>query len=189
MDIESEINKCIEVLRRGGTILYPTDTIWGIGCDATNSLAVEKIFQIKKRSESKSLIILVADEKMLGKYVKEIPSVAMEINILSNNPVTIIYDDVFGISIKVLAGDGSAGIRIARDEFCKKLISRFRRPLVSTSANLSGGKVPGSFREIEFEIVKAVDYAVNLRRNENSLTAVSSVIKIKPNGEIKIIRK
>src|SRR5688572_18774909 len=133
----TEIQNAVEVLRKGGTILYPTDTVWGIGCDATNEKAVEKIISIKERESSKSLIILVSDERMLNKYVKEIPAIALDLARQASDPLTIIYDEGINLATNVLADDGSIAIRIPHEEFCNKLIYRFGRPLVSTSANFS----------------------------------------------------
>lgn len=186
---EQEIQKALEVLKNGGTILYPTDTVWGIGCDATNKDAVEKIFKIKKREESKSLIALVSDEGMLNRYVKEVPELAWELIDVSDKPLTIIYDTVRGLASNVMAEDGSAGIRVTSDEFCKKLIYKFGKPIVSTSANTSGDPSPGNFGNISEEIIKAVDHVVNLRQHEYQNANPSSVIKLKANGEFSIIRK
>jgi L-threonylcarbamoyladenylate synthase len=189
MNFEEEIKKSIEVLRKGGTILYPTDTIWGIGCDATNVEAVKKIFEIKKREESKSLIVLVCNEQMLQKYVRDIPEVAWELIEASDKPLTIIYDKTHGIASNVLAQDGSLAVRICKEEFCNKLIYKFGKPIISTSANISGEKNPTNFYEIENEIVEGVDYAVNYRREEYGLSIPSTIIKLSNSGEIRIIRK
>lgn len=189
MSLDLEIQNCIHVLRNGGTILYPTDTVWGIGCDATNEKAVEKIFKIKQRNSFKSLIALVSDEKMLSKYVQEIPGIARDLIALGEKPLTIIYEEGINFAKNVLAADGSIAIRIPADEFCRKMIHKFGRPVVSTSANISGEIVPRSFREIKPEIKQSVDYVVALRQNEMSASGASSIIKIKSNGEFEIIRK
>ena len=189
MNIETEIQNALGVLRKGGVILYPTDTIWGIGCDATNEKAIERIFQIKKREPAKSLIVLVNDERMLFKYVKEIPPIAHELISQTETPLTIIYDEGINLAKNVLADDGSIAIRIPKDEFCNKLIYKFGRPIVSTSANLSGEIFPNMFSQISTNIISSVDYAVNLKLETSNLKLPSSIIKVKANGEIKIIRK
>lgn len=186
---ESEIQKALEVLRKAGTILYPTDTIWGIGCDATNPEAVKKIFEIKKREESKSLIVLVCNEQMLQKYVRDIPEVAWELLEASDKPLTIIYDKAHGIANNALAQDGSLGVRICKDEFCNKLIYKFGRPIISTSANISEENAPSDFGDISDEIIKGVDYVVNFRQNEFNSSTPSTIIKLSKSGQFTIIRK
>jgi L-threonylcarbamoyladenylate synthase len=186
---DEEFQKCIEVLRSGGTILYPTDTVWGIGCDAKNEKAVEKVYRIKQRNDSKSLIVLLHNENMLNKYVREVPSVAWDLIELSDKPLTIIFDQVGGMAPNVVAADGSCGIRICRDEFCNRLLHKFGRPLVSTSANISGKPTPRNYREISEEILKAVDYVADWRREENAQFEPSTIMKLKNDGQIEIIRK
>ncbi len=166
MNFESDIQKCLEVLRTGGTILYPTDTIWGIGCDATNEKAVEKIYALKKRSESKSLIVLVSDDGMLNRFVKNIPALAWDLIDMADKPLTIIYDAAKGIAKNVLAEDGSIAVRKTSDEFCQRLIHKFGKPIVSTSANISGENAPKNFSEVSDEIKKTVDYIVNWRQDD-----------------------
>ena len=185
---EEDLRECLSVLKNGGVILYPTDTIWGLGCDATNRAAVEKIFSIKSRDETKSLLILVDSESMLGGYVKEIPEIAYELTEVSDKPMTIIYPSGKNLSPGVCSEDGSVGIRICSDEFCCELIKRFRKPIVSTSANISGKPSPSVFSEIEKTVIDSVDYAVMHRRNDRGSSNASSVIKIELNGTIKIIR-
>lgn len=187
--MENDIQKCLEVLRKGGIILYPTDTIWGIGCDAKNEKAVQRIYEIKKRIDSKSLIILVDHENQLNKYVRDVPAVAWDLIELSEKPLTIIYDDGGSLAPNVLAEDGSVAIRVCKDEFCKKLIYKFGKPIVSTSANISGEPSPNNFSEISSEIKIAVDYIVTWRQHENKKSQPSKIVKLKNNGEIKIIRK
>lgn len=187
--MEKEINNAIQVLHSGGTILYPTETLWGIGCDATNEKAVEKIYKIKKRDKSKSLILLVCDEEMLKKYVEEVPCVARNLIEQSVTPVTIIYDKGIHLPVTVLGEDGSVAIRITNNEFCNKLISKFGKPVVSTSANVSGEIGPRNFAEIQNKIVWQVDYIVNWKEDDRRKGNASSIIKVKRNGEIKIIRK
>lgn len=182
------MEEAIEVLKNGGTILYPTDTIWGIGCDATNPEAIKKIFDIKKRDENKSMIILVESEKRLQDLV-DVPEMAWEIMDLSEKPVTLVYEHPRNLPKEILAPDGSIGIRLTKDEFCKKLISKLNKPLVSTSANLSGEKSPLKFDDISTEIINAVDYAVNENRDKISKYAGSSVIKIWSDNRIKVLRE
>ena len=190
-EIREEIKKAITVLKAGGIILYPSDTIWGLGCDATNEVAVEKIFKIKKRVESKSLIILIDNEQKLYKYLKDIPPLAYDLIDNSDQPLTIIYPGAKGLAKNVINQDGSVALRIPlnREEFCVKLIESFGKAVVSTSANISGEKSPASFREIDERILHEVDYIVNLRQQEISGNKPSSIIKLEMNGEFKIIRK
>jgi L-threonylcarbamoyladenylate synthase len=185
---ENDIRECLAVLKNGGVILYPTDTIWGLGCDATNPAAVEKIFSIKSRDESKSLLILVDSEAMLDRYVKEIPEIVFELTGVSDKPMTIIYPSGKNLAQGVCSEDGSVGIRICHDEFCKELINRFRKPIVSTSANISGKPSPSVYGEIEKAVIEAADYAVMYRRDDRRSNSASSVIKVDLNGTIKILR-
>lgn len=189
MILEEEYKNAIEVLRKGGVILYPTDTVWGIGCDARNKDAVAKVFKIKQRAEYKSMVILVCDDKMLNRYVKEVPEVAWDLLEAAEEPLTIIYPDARMLADSVIAADGSVGIRIVKDDFCKTLIHKFGKPLVSTSANISGEPAPVSFNEITLDIMNGVDYIVNLRQKETSNAKPSTIIKVAMNGEVKIIRK
>src|SRR5690606_18682636 len=151
--MQNDINQSIQVLAQGGLILYPTDTVWGIGCDATNPEAVEKIFKLKQRHDSKALICLVADDRMLSKYIKKIPDVAYDILDVSEEPITIIYDDARQLANNLIAADNSIAIRIPNDEFCFQLLRKFNKPIVSTSANISGQPTPKSFKEISNEII------------------------------------
>jgi len=178
----------IDVLKSGGTILYPTDTIWGIGCDATNIEAVNKIFDIKKREKNKSMIILVESEKRLQDLV-DVPEMAWEIIDLSEKPVTIVYEKPRGLPKELLAEDGSIGIRLVKNDFCKKLITKLNKPLVSTSANFSGDKSPLKFSDISPEIISMVDYAVEEDREKVSKYSGSSVIKIWSDNRIKVLRE
>lgn len=186
--MKEEIEKAFAVLKRGGIILYPTDTVWGIGCDATNAAAVDKIYALKKRQEAKALICLVNDFRMLEQYVEEVPEVAYDILKYANKPTTVVYDQPVGVAENLIGEDNSLGIRVTSDEYCQKLIRRLRRPIVSTSANLSGGKTPTSFAEIDQEIFKGVDYIVNLRKSQKS-TQPSAIIKLGNDGIVKVIRK
>jgi L-threonylcarbamoyladenylate synthase len=188
-DINIELRNSIDVLIRGGTVLYPTDTVWGIGCDATNEEAVKKIIKLKARSDSKSMIILIDNASRLQSYVREVPEMAWDLIELSEKPLTIIYDDAKNLAKNVIADDGSVGIRITKDEFCKKLIEKFRKPLVSTSANISGIEPPASFSDIDDTIIRGVDYIVNLRQKERITTAPSTIIKLGSGGLFKLIRK
>lgn len=182
------MEKILETLKSGGTILYPTDTIWGIGCDATNLEAVQKIFDIKRREPSKSMIILVENEKRLQDLV-DVPEMAWEIMDLSEKPVTIIYETVRNLPDELLAEDGSIGIRVVKHDFCKKLISKLDKPLVSTSANLSGSKSPLKFSDISEEIINSVDYVVEDPEDKVSEFSGSSIIKVWNDGRIKVIRE
>ena len=182
------MEKAIEILKNGGTILYPTDTIWGIGCDATNVEAINKIFDIKKREKNKSMIILVENEKRLQDLV-EVPEMAWQIIDVSEKPVTIVYDNPKGLPKEILAPDGSIGIRLVKDNFCKKLISKLNKPLVSTSANFSGDKSPMKFSDISNELINLVDYAVEENREKVSEYSGFSVIKVWADNQIKILRE
>ena len=189
MTFENDIKNTLKILKDGGVILYPTDTVWGLGCDATSQKAVEKIFRIKSRSGSKSLIVLVDSETMLQRYVREIPEVASEIYRLSDIPVTIIYPEARNLASGIPAEDGSVGIRITTDDFCNALIGRFRKPIVSTSANLSGEPAPSHFGEVSGVIKDSVDYTVMYKREDRKKQKASPVIRVEKNGVFKIIRK
>ncbi|HBL80096.1 MAG TPA: threonylcarbamoyl-AMP synthase [Aequorivita sp.] len=186
--MKNEIENCIAVLKKGGLILYPTDTVWGIGCDATNPDAVDKVFKLKQRSDEKSLICLVHDFKMLNEYVENVPEVAYDILKFAKKPTTIIYDDPIRVAENIIAADNSLAIRVTKDEFCKKMIQRFRKPLVSTSANISGEKTPQSYAEIDPLILEGVDYVVNLQHEKKS-GKPSAIIKLKNDGSVKVIRQ
>jgi len=181
------INATSHQIKKGGTILYPTDTIWGIGCDATNEIAVKRIFEIKKRPPAKAMVILVAEASQLDFYA-EIPDVARDLVEYAENPLTIIYPNAKGIARPLIAEDGSIAIRVVKDEFCKMLINNLRKPLVSTSANISGEPAPPFFDEISEEIKSGVDYIVPLRQSEHTKSAPSRIIKLGMNGAIEVIR-
>lgn len=183
-----EIYNALEVLKKGGLILYPTDTVWGIGCDATNYEAVQKIFQLKQREENKAMICLVSDYKMLNQYVEEIPEVAYDILKSTKDPTTVIYDNPIRVAENLVPEDNTLAIRVCRDKFCNQLIKKLRRPLVSTSANLSGKPAPKSFKQIAPEILKGVDYVVNLRLKQKKAKP-STIIKLGLDGSVKIIRE
>jgi L-threonylcarbamoyladenylate synthase len=187
--MKQDIEKALEVLRNGGVILYPTDTIWGLGCDATNPEAVQKIYEIKQRSDQKSLLVLLDNAGKIPSYVQEIPDIAWDLIDLSEKPLTIIYSDVKNLAPNLTAEDGSIGIRIPDDLFCQKLIQRFKKPLVSTSANISGESAPQNFNEISTEIIESVDYVVDWRQDDYTKAQASSILKLKTNGEITVIRE
>ena len=187
--MQNDLIKALEVLEKGGIILYPTDTIWGIGCDATNEKAVEKIYRIKQRSDQKSMLVLLDNPNKIPSYIREIPDVAWDLIELSEKPLTIIYSGAKNLAKNLISSDGSIGIRITNDSFSQKLISKFGKPIVSTSANLSGEPSPSNYSEINQKIIDAVDYVVNWRQDDFSKTTPSGIIKLEPNGEIQIIRK
>lgn len=187
-DINQEIHNAYEVIKEGGIILYPTDTVWGIGCDATNEEAVAKIYALKKREESKSMICLMNAEKMVYNIFKDIPEVAWEILDLSEKPTTLILDKPRNVAKNLVAQDDTLAIRIVKEPFCFKLMERMKRPLVSTSANISGEPTPKSFKEISPEIIKGVDYVVNLH-HEKICKNPSTIIKLGLDSQVKIIRK
>lgn len=189
MNFTEDLKNSLDVLKHGGIILYPTDTIWGLGCDPTNSAAVEKIFSIKTRTESKSLIILVNGIDMLERYVRDIPESALELAGVSDSPLTIIYPQGKNLAAGVCNEDGSVAIRICNEPFCNELISRFRKPLVSTSANLSGKPSPANFSEIDEVIVSQADYTVKYKQNDRQKHSPSPVISLDKNGILKILRK
>lgn len=189
MDFEEDLRNSLKILKEGGVILYPTDTVWGLGCDPTNSAAVEKIFTIKSRSDSKSLIILVDGDQMLERYVRDIPEIVFELINVSDTPITIIYPNGKNLATGVCSADGSVGIRICREIFCQELIKRFRKPIVSTSANISGNQSPSNFGEIKSDIINSVDYIVKFRQEDRQKHSASPVIRVEQNGVIKVIRK
>lgn len=186
--MNDEINKALEVLKNGGVILYPTDTIWGLGCDPNNEDALEKINQIKNRPSNKNFIILVDSERLLNRYVKEIPDVCYDLIDYADKPLTIIYPQGQQVSKSVLAEDGSIGIRLVKNDFCEKLIQKFKSGITSTSANISGEPNPSCFEEISEKIKSEVDYVVNLPVQKKNNQA-SQIIKISAKSEVTIIRK
>ena len=185
---QNEVNECHKILREGGLILYPTDTVWGIGCDATNPEAVQKVYQLKKREDSKALICLVGNQAMLERHVKEVPDVAYDIIDLATKPTTIVFDEPKGIAENLVADDNTLAIRVASDKFCQYLINKFGKPIVSTSANISGEPTPKQFKDIAPEILKGVDYVVNLP-DVNKNPSPSSIIKLSNDGQVKVIRE
>lgn len=186
--LKEEIRKTQEVLKNGGVVLYPTDTIWGLGCDATNAEAVKRIYEIKKRDDHKSMLVLLDDAGKIASYA-DMPPIALDLIEVADKPTTIIYPGAKKLAANLIAEDGTIGIRITNEEFTKSLIFRFNRPIVSTSANISGEPSPHFFGEISEEIRQAVDYIVDYRRNDQKPSSPSSIIKLGMRGEIQIIRK
>ncbi len=184
----TDIEACLRVLESGGLILYPTDTIWGIGCDATNEAAVEKIFTLKKRIETKALIVLIADERSLLQYVASPHIEVFDYIAGVSKPTTIIYENAIGLAGNLLHEDGSVGIRICADEFCKHLIKRFRKPIVSTSANVSGFPPPKVFSDIDIAVKEGVDYVVHYRQDDMTPVEPSAVVKCGKDGRFTILR-
>ncbi|MBR5736346.1 MAG: threonylcarbamoyl-AMP synthase [Bacteroidales bacterium] len=188
-DLKQEIDAAVKVLKEGGVILYPTDTVWGIGCDAADEEAVARVFEIKEREDAKSLITLVADADMIGRYVKVIPQMAIELIEVNDKPMTIIYPGAMGLAGNVVAEDGSVGIRIPQSEFCRQLCRRFGGAIVSTSANISGEEAPATFEDINASILDAVDHIVDPFYEEGATGVSSQIIKVGLDGEIKVIRE
>ena len=200
-EMKEEIQKALEVLRKGGIILYPTDTVWGIGCDATDPEAVAKIYEIKRRSDSKSLVLLASDMDMVSRYVKEVPEMAIQLVEVNDKPMTIIYPgavvgssenpkaDRYCLAYNTVAEDGTVGIRVPMMEFCQQLAFRLGRPIVSTSANISGEATPKKFAEISQEIKDAVDHVVDPSLERGATGQSSSIIKVGLDYSIEIIRK
>lgn len=187
--MNEDIKKACEVLNNGGLILYPTDTIWGIGCDATNEEAVQKVFDLKQRVDSKALIVMIDNTVKLDYYVEEVPELAIDLIEMSEKPMTVIYDRGRNIASNLLAEDGSLAIRVTTERFSNELCKRFKKAIVSTSANVSGKASPRCFAEIDEEIIAGVDYVVQYRQDDTSKAKASSIIKLKNDGEIKIIRE
>lgn len=187
--IADEAKKCVEIMRKGGVILYPTDTVWGIGCDATNPEAVKRVYEIKKRQDSKALLLLVDSADRLARYVGDVPAVAWDLIELTTKPLTIIYDGARNLAPNLVSDDGSVGIRVTSELFSKELCYRFQKAVVSTSANVSGEPTPNNFSEISREIIEAVDYVVNYKQLERGKSKSSSIIKLTKNGTVTIIRE
>lgn len=189
MNREEDIRQAVETMKKGGVILYPTDTVWGIGCDATNEKAVAKVYEIKRRADSKAMICLTDSDVRLQRYVRNAPEVAWNILELATKPTTVIFDEAHNLAPNLKAEDGSVAIRITREPFSKELCYRFQKPIVSTSANISGDPTAQNYRDISEEIINAVDYVCFSRRQEKEPHTPSSIIKIRQNGEMEIIRK
>lgn len=188
MKTEDDIKKAVEIMKQGGVILYPTDTVWGIGCDATNAQAVEKVYKIKHRDDSKALICLVDSDARMQKYVRNVPDVAWDILELAEKPTTVILDNAVNLAPNLIAEDGSIAMRITREAFSKELCYRFQKPIVSTSANISGEPAAQNYCDISQELLSAVDYVCWTRRQEHKPHKPSSIIKLSENGKVKIIR-
>jgi L-threonylcarbamoyladenylate synthase len=187
--LRDELAKALKVVQEGGIILYPTDTIWGIGCDATNSEAVKKIYQLKRRDEAKSMIILLDTDNKLESYIQEVPSVAYDLIEFSENPLTLIMPGAKNVSPALISADGSLGVRIVKHDFCQQLIQRLRKPLVSTSANISGRPSPQNFGQIEQEIIDGVDYVVDLEQHTMERKKPSTIMRLQPDGRFEFIRR
>lgn len=187
--LKDEVNKALKVIQEGGIILYPTDTIWGIGCDATNTEAVKKIFALKQREESKSMIILVDTDNKLQSYITEVPEIAYQLIEFAENPLTLVMPGARNISEALIAADGSVGVRVTTHPFCQQLIQRLRKPIVSTSANISGQPSPEHFGKIDQEIIDGVDYVVDLDQHSNEIKKPSTIMRLDPNGSFEFIRR
>lgn len=186
--MNTEIHNALETLKKGGIILYPTETVWALGCDAAHPDAIDRLYALKKRSQSDPFLCLVHDFKMLNEFVEEIPEVAYDILKYAERPTTVIYDNPIRISENLIGLDNTLGYRVTKDEFCTKLLRKLRRPIVSTSAHFKGQKAPKNFKEISQEVLDSVDYIVNLNKNKNCQKP-SAIIKLSNDGRVKIIRK
>jgi len=187
MDFSKDIESCLTVLQQGGVILYPTDTVWGLGCDATNPIAVERIFSIKKRAAENSLIILLADERDILKYVTQVDLQVFDYLGTVKKPTTVIYDGAVGIADNAINKDGTAAIRLVKEDFCRHLLKRFRKPIISTSANISGQPTARNFSEITDSIKRSVDYIVQYRQHDISEVNPSAIVKWKA-GKVEVLR-
>ncbi|HTI60651.1 L-threonylcarbamoyladenylate synthase [Mucilaginibacter sp.] len=187
--LRDEVAKALKIVQDGGIILYPTDTIWGIGCDATNTDAVKRIYELKQRDEAKSMIILLDTENRLESYIKEVPQVAYELIEFAENPLTLVMPGAKNISPAIISEDGSVGIRVARHDFCRQLIQRLRKPLVSTSANISGRPSPQNFNQVDPEIIGGVDYVVDLEQQNTELKKPSTIMRLQPDGRFEFLRR
>lgn len=183
------VEQALQTIRAGGIILYPTDTIWGIGCDATDANAIHRIYEVKKRNESKSLIILVANDRDILKYTANPNPAIFDLLEKTDRPTTVIYENALGLPDNLVNSDGSIAIRMVKEPFCKTLIKRLGNPIVSTSANISGQPAPQSFSEISMNIIRQVDYVVDYRQDDNTKAVSSRIIKIQSTGEITVIRE
>ncbi len=188
-NFDKDVNAAVEVMRRGGVILYPTDTVWGIGCDATNPEAVAKVYAIKHREDSKAMICLVDSEARLQRYVRHVPNVAWDVIEMATKPVTVILDGAANLAPNLLAEDGSVAMRVTREPFSNQLCYRFQKAIVSTSANISGQPPASNYCDIDPELLRSVDYVCTSRRQEKKPHTPSSIIRLRSNGEVEIIRK
>jgi len=187
--LKEEIINALAVLKAGGIILYPTDTVWGLGCDATNPEAVAKIYALKNRADTKSMIILLDTENKLQSYVNEVPDIAYDLIEYTEKPLTIIYSGAKNLAENVISEDKNIGIRIPKHDFCQQLIQRFRKPIVSTSANISGEPTPTNFSKIDQKIIDGVDYVVNLEQESSEIKQPSTIMKLEIDGQFTFIRK
>lgn len=188
IEMKEDLLKCLSILQRGGLIAYPTDTIWGIGCDATNVKAVERVYALKRRTDSHSMLSLVDSADRINQYVDEMPPLAYQLIEITDRPLTIVYDHAHGLAANLLGENGSAGIRVTSDPFCRELCRQFGRPIVSTSANISGRPSPATYAQIDDEILQGVDYVSIWRRDDIQPREPSSVIGLSADGTIKIYR-
>lgn len=187
--MQEEIKKAIEVLRSGGVILYPTDTVWGLGCDATNENAVKRIFEIKKREDKKAMLVLIDNSAKIQGYMEEVPDMAWDLIDFTEKPLTIIYPEAKNLASNLIGEDKTIGIRVTKEAFSKRLCEQFRKPIVSTSANVSGAQTPANFKQISDEIKSSVDYVVNFRQEETSEPKPSSIIKLGKGNLFQMIRE
>lgn len=187
--LKDEVAKALKVIQEGGIILYPTDTIWGIGCDATNTGAVKKIYRLKQRDEAKSMIILLDTDNKLQSYVTEVPEIAYDLINYAENPLTLVMPGARNISPALISGDGSVGIRVVKNQFCEQLIQRLRKPLVSTSANISGKPSPQYFSQVEQAIIDGVDYVVDIDQDSMEIKNPSTIMRLAPNGTFEFLRR
>lgn len=187
--LKDEVAKALKVIQEGGIILYPTDTIWGIGCDAGNTEAVKKIFQLKQRDEAKSMIILLDSDHKLESYINEVPSIAYDLIEYAENPLTLVMPGAKNVSPTLIAADGSLGVRVAKHDFCQQLIQRLRKPLVSTSANVSGRPSPQYFSQVDQEIIDGVDYVVDLEQHDKEIKNPSTIMRLQPDGRFEFLRR
>lgn len=187
--MQEDVKKVLEVLHQGGVVLYPTDTIWGLGCDATNAEAIDRLYSIKQRDPEKSMLILLDSEARVERYVEDMPDIAWDLMEVSDKPLTLVYHQARNLPDNLLASDGSIGIRVTSDPFCLELLKRFKKPIVSTSANWSNQPFPSNFQEIDPGLIRSVDYVVKHRQDEKKKSSPSSVIKVGPGGEVKVIRE
>lgn len=187
--MRDDIQKALEVLRKGGLILYPTDTIWGIGCDATNEEAVKKLYALKQRDDRQSMLVLIDRPERLQAYVQEVPDIAWDLIELSDRPLTLIYDGAKNLAPNLIASDGSIGIRVTNESFSQTLCRQFRRPIVSTSANISGTPPPARFNQIQDEVKNGVDYIVTYRQDDPSEAKPSGIVKLGYDGTVRVIRE
>jgi L-threonylcarbamoyladenylate synthase len=187
--LRDEVAKAFKIIQDGGIILYPTDTIWGIGCDATNTEAVQKIYRLKQRDEAKSMIILLDNDNKLQSYVNEVPDIAYDLIEFAENPLTLVMPGAKNISPALINKDGSIAIRVVKNDFCEQLIQRMRKPLVSTSANISGKASPQYFSQVDQEIIDGVDYVVDLDQQSMEIKNPSTIMRLEPDGKFEFLRR